>query len=66
VAERAADDFAAIRAVMMRLKFERHGCNLRKGLISTQCWCYRAGPQGETLPCPPPPESDRPDDVYFG
>ncbi len=54
MAERAADDFAAIRATTMRLKFERFGCNVRKGLSSADCWCYRGGAQGETLPCPPP------------
>jgi hypothetical protein len=57
MATRAADDFAVIRAATMRLKFERQGCNLRKGLPSCDCWCYRGGPTGETLPCPAPPEA---------
>jgi hypothetical protein len=56
MAEPAANDFAAIRATLMRLKFERHGCNLRKGLKAMECWCYHAGSNGTTLPCPPPPE----------
>lgn len=54
MAEPAANDFVAIRAAILRLKFERFGCNLRKSLPSTECWCYKAGPKGQTLPCPPP------------
>ena len=29
------------------------GCNVRDGKSSGECWCYQAGPNGETLPCPP-------------
>jgi hypothetical protein len=54
MAEPAAKDFAAIRAATMRLKFERLGCYLRKGLPATECWCYRAGVNSTTLPCPQP------------
>jgi hypothetical protein len=61
MAGRAADDFAAIRATTMRLKFERFGCNVRKGLPSAECWCWHAGVSGETLPCPPPPEAETTD-----
>jgi hypothetical protein len=25
----------------------------RDGKSSGECWCYQAGPNGETLPCPP-------------
>ena len=42
------DDFAAVRAGMMRLKFERLGCNARKMMPTSECWCYKAGPNGET------------------
>jgi hypothetical protein len=56
--QRAADDFAAIRATTMRLKFERFGCNVRKGLSHRDCWCYQAAVDGRTLPCPPPPETE--------
>ncbi len=52
--EPGANDFAAIRTAMLRIKGERLGCNLRKGLLSSECWCYHAGPNGDTLPCPPP------------
>jgi hypothetical protein len=69
MAGRAADDFAAIRAATMRLKFERFGCNVRKGLspsdcwcyhgaadgsTPSDCWCYRAAVDGSTPPCPQP------------
>jgi hypothetical protein len=53
MAEPAANDFVAIRAAILRLKYERFGCNLRKNLPSADCWCWKAGPQGQTLPCPP-------------
>jgi hypothetical protein len=63
--QKAADDFAAIRATTMRLKFERFGCNVRKGLPSVECWCYRAAADGSTLPCPAPTETTA-SDPYCG
>ena len=56
--EPGANDFATIRTAMLRLKGERLGCNLRKGLPSMDCWCHNAGVNGETLPCPPPEPGD--------
>jgi hypothetical protein len=47
----AVNDFPAVRAAQLRLKFERNGYNLRKELVSVEC--YDAGPQGETLVCQP-------------
>lgn len=55
--QNAADDFAAIRATTMRLKFERFGCNVRKGLPSADCWCFHAAVDGSTPPCPAPTET---------
>jgi hypothetical protein len=40
---RAADDFATIRQRMTALRLQRDG----------KC-AYKAGPDGNTLPCPPP------------
>ena len=52
---RAADDFATIRQRMNALRLQRDGkCAIREGKPSTDCWCYGAGPDGKTLPCPPP------------
>jgi hypothetical protein len=51
MAKSAVNDFPAIRAALLRFKFERNGCNLRKELVSVEC--YDAGPQGETLVCQP-------------
>ena len=51
---RAADDFETIRQRMTALRLQRDGkCAIREGWSSTDCWCYKAGPDGETLPCPP-------------
>jgi hypothetical protein len=51
---RAADDFETIRQRMNALRLQRDGkCAIREGWSSTDCWCYKAGPGGETLPCPP-------------
>jgi hypothetical protein len=51
---RAADDFETIRQRMTALRLQRDGkCAIREGWSSTDCWCYKAGPGGETLPCPP-------------
>jgi hypothetical protein len=55
---RAADDFAVIRQRMIALRLQRDGkCAIREGWSSTDCWCYKAGPGGETLPCPPSVEN---------
>jgi hypothetical protein len=36
---------------------KRGECVIRIGGHSTDCWCYKAGPNGSHLPCPPvPPE----------
>jgi hypothetical protein len=51
---RAADDFETIRQRVTALRLQRDGkCAIREGWSSTDCWCYKAGPGGETLPCPP-------------
>jgi hypothetical protein len=51
---RAADDFETIRQRVTALRLQRLGkCAIREGWSSTDCWCYKAGPGGETLPCPP-------------
>jgi hypothetical protein len=40
---------------MTALRLQRDGkCAIREGTSSTDCWCYQAGPDGNTLPCPPP------------
>ena len=52
---RAADDFVTIRQRMTALRLQREGkCAIREGGSSVDCWCYKAGPDGNTLPCPPP------------
>jgi hypothetical protein len=52
---RAADDFVTIRQRMNALRLLREGkCAIREGGSSTDCWCYKAGPDDTTLPCPPP------------
>ena len=52
---RAADDFATIHQRMMALRLQREGkCAIREGGSSADCWCYKAGSDGNTLPCPPP------------
>ena len=52
---RAADDFETIRQRMTALRLQRDGkCAIREGQSSADCWCYQAGPDGSTLPCPPP------------
>jgi len=57
---RAADDFATIRQRMTALRLQRDGrCAIREGGSSTDCWCYKAGPDGNTLPCPPPVDDDQ-------
>lgn len=33
----------------------RHECLVRLDLPSAECWCFKAGPNGSHLPCPPPP-----------
>jgi hypothetical protein len=35
-----------------------HPCAGRNGGVPSECWCYQAGPNGETLPCPPKPDAD--------
>jgi hypothetical protein len=64
--EPRANDFATIRTAMLRIKGERQGCYLRKGLPATECWCYHAGVNGETLPCPPPDHTDSAAAVWDG
>lgn len=59
MAEPVANDFVAIRAGLFRLKFERLGCNARKSLPTSECWCWHAGADGQTLPCPPPEGWDK-------
>jgi hypothetical protein len=57
---RAADDFAAIRRRMSALRLQRDGkCAIRAGRSSVDCWCYQAGPDGNTLPCLPPVDDGR-------
>jgi hypothetical protein len=52
---RAADDFATIHRRMTALRLQRDGkCAIREGRSSVDCWCYKAGADGNTLPCPPP------------
>ena len=49
---RAADDFATIRQRMTALRLQRDGkCAIREGRWSADCWCYKAGPDGNSLPC---------------
>jgi hypothetical protein len=64
--EPGANDFATIRTAMLRIKGERQGCYLRKGLPAAECWCYHAGVNGETLPCPPPDHTDSAGAVWDG
>ncbi|HYZ42571.1 MAG TPA: hypothetical protein VE687_18390 [Stellaceae bacterium] len=55
---RAADDFATIHRRMTALRLQRDGkCAIRDGKSSADCWCYKAGPDGNTLPCPPAAEA---------
>jgi len=51
---RAADDDMVTKR-LRALSGQRGllGCNVRDGKSSGECWCYQAGPNGETLPCPP-------------
>jgi hypothetical protein len=35
-----------------------HPCARSANQGLQECWCYQAGPNGETLPCPPKPEAD--------
>ncbi len=61
----AANDFASIHAAVVRLKFERYGCKVRVGLPVADCWCYRAGPDGTSIPCPAPtPSAEAKTDDY--
>jgi hypothetical protein len=51
---RAADDFETIRQRMTALRLQRDGkCAIREGSSRVSCWCYQAGPAGNTLACPP-------------
>lgn len=60
MAEPVANDFAAISAAILRFKYDRYGCYLRKSLPSVECWCHRAGADGQKLPCPPAEEAPAP------
>jgi hypothetical protein len=58
-----ADDFEAIakaRAEIVRRESAtiRGECRTRNGGVLADCWCYRAGPDGSNLPCPPLPDGD--------
>jgi len=56
---RAADDFTTIHQRMMALRLQRDGkCAIREGRSSADCWCYKAGCDGNSLPCPPPADDD--------
>lgn len=57
----AADDFAAINARMVYLRYERTGCNARKGVPVTECWCMTASQEGKPVPCPAPAPAPAPD-----
>lgn len=54
-------DYASIRATLDNIKARAHTrgeCLSRKGGSYYNCWCYRAGPNGSTLPCPTQEETD--------
>lgn len=52
---RACEDADAILARVSLLRaYERHECWSRAGRSQTECWCYRAQPDGTSIPCPPP------------
>jgi hypothetical protein len=56
---RAADDADAIAARLVELKAYRdRQCFGRLGLGASNCWCFRAGPDGQSLPCPVSPWSE--------
>jgi hypothetical protein len=56
---RAADDFDTIRQRLTALRLQREGrCAIREGRSSADCWCYKAGSDGNSLPCPPPAGDD--------
>jgi hypothetical protein len=57
--EPVANDFSIIRAVMIQLRFERLGCNARKSLPIGECWCFHAGPNGESIGCQASIEADQ-------
>ncbi len=48
----------AIYAVIQRRRkieqvFLRRECGIRAGLSAAECWCFKAGEGGVSLPCPP-------------
>jgi hypothetical protein len=56
----AADDADVISRRLAAIVGQKRGICPRKdnpALPPEKCWCYRAGPDGETLPCPPRPET---------
>lgn len=44
------EDYAAIAARARALRLD---CALRQGQPVSACWCFRQGPGGANLPCPP-------------
>jgi len=56
--KRAADDFEEIKKRLKIIKINAEGrCMLREGGATVDCWCYMAGPNGISLPCPPNPNA---------
>jgi hypothetical protein len=58
-----ADDADTISRLIEQNRRKKEAMMYRKcfmrtpGLVSMDCWCFRAGPGGENLPCPPHNES---------
>lgn len=62
-----ADDFDFIRRRVRAIAGEREGrCEIRASGIAQDCWCWKSGPDGETLRCPPPPQEEQQRDTQFG
>lgn len=48
------DDPDAIRKAATVIRGQEQGiCKMRAGEPVSECWCYRTGPEGNNLPCPP-------------
>ncbi|MGH7061245.1 MAG: hypothetical protein ACREFH_12720 [Stellaceae bacterium] len=49
----AAEDAEAISARMRELRaYHGRQCFGRLGLGATNCWCFKAAENGDSLPCP--------------
>ncbi len=57
----AADDFRAIRATMLRWRYEREGCAPRWGRPIETCWCRYIA-----WSCPPPTPPEPPAEAPQG